>query len=398
MRSSIINLLLFISFSLLAFQPPEQPKSKLVTFAGLHQERETNKKSYLSLLPVDLLKKIHDYLPNNLEEAVHAIRSSYLNNPAKRETFLNDEALNEQLINELTLRFRVDNSDHIADIFNKKAALQLNTPASFTWLRKRIPEDKILGAGMVFEFLEAYLTKLRFNYQQSLQYVKNYLENSERSKVAGNLSGLTLAVVQYLIKHFRESHEHVLIPEIEVLADIATEGAKNWITLILKNHSEYPPENERFLRVLLESQRNQFVQGHYEPVRNAVCLSLSSLLTLALHNNDHERIQFIKNIFESVREPHPSYKTCINERFKWLLNPNSELAVAQLVDAITHKHIDVIRTLLEGPYVNVNACDKQGHNALWYVRNLETDVGTRLAIIGLLQSAGATEEEACVVQ
>jgi hypothetical protein len=395
MRSSIINLLLFISFSLLAFQPPEQPKSQLVTFAELQEEREKNRESYLSLLPNDLLKQIHDYMPNNLEETVHAIRSYYLNNPAKRETFLNDEALNAQLINELTLRFRIDNTEHITRVYNQESALMLNTPASFEWLRKTIPEDRALATTTMYGVIELYLNRIRFNYQQALDYVKHYLENSK--KVAYDLSGLTLDVVPYLIKNFNEPHEHVTIPEIQALADIATYDARNWIRLILEN-STYFHENERLLRVLLKSQKNQFDQGQYEPVRNAVCLSLANLLTRALHNADHQRIAFIKNIFSELRVPHASYKKCIAEHFEWLKDANGKLAVRILINAITAKQVDVIRALTEGRYVNVNACDKFGHNALWYARNLETDAATRLAIIELLQQAGVSEEEKCVIQ
>lgn len=398
MRDSIGYLFLLISFSLLAFQPPEQPKSQLITFADLQQEREKNRESYLSLLTGDLLKQIHDYLPNNLEEAIYAIRSIYLNDPIKREQFLTNETLNAQLINELTLRFRPENTEHMTDFFNKKAALLLNTLPSFAWLRKKIPEDKALGTTMVFGVLEAYLKKLRLNYQHSLDYIKEYLHNSEKSKVAYDISGLTQDTVQYLIKNFKEPHEHVIIPEIKALADLATDPAQNWISLILESQAPYHDENARFLRVLLKSQISLDTQEHYERLRNAVCLSLARLLTFALHNNDHAGIRFIKNVFESVKDLHPSYKSCVNERFAWLLNPSSEQAVAQLMSAMNKKQVDVIRALTEGRYVNVNACDKFGHNALWYARNLETDAATRLAIIELLQTAGATEEEACVVQ
>lgn len=392
-------MLFSISFTMYAFEPPQGPiKPALVDFKDLQKERESNKASYLSLLPSALIEQAYQSLPDNLEELVYAIRSIYLNDPTKRGQFLTNETLNAQLINELTLRFRPDNTEHMTDFFNKKAALLLNTLPSFAWLRKKIPVDKALGTTMVFGVLEAYLKKLRLNYQHSLDYIKEYLHNSEKSKVAYDLSGLTQDTVQYLIKNFGETHEHVIIPEIKALADLATDPALNWIRLILESHAPYHDENARFLRVLLKSQISLNTQEHYERLRNAVCLSLASLLTFALHNNDHERIKFIKNVLESVKDLHPSYKSCVNERFAWLLNPSSEQAVTQLMSAMNKKQVDVIRTLLEGRYVNIHACDQFGHNALWYARNLETDAATRLAIIELLQQAGATEEEACVVQ
>jgi hypothetical protein len=87
-----------------------------------------------------------------------------------------------------------------------------------------------------------------------------------------------------------------------------------------------------------------------------------------------------------------------------LINQNADynLADAQgvtvLMHAIKKGWVRFVRMLLELPDINKNACDKQGHNALWYARNLETDAGTRLAIIELLQHAGATEEGPCVIQ
>lgn len=68
-----------------------------------------------------------------------------------------------------------------------------------------------------------------------------------------------------------------------------------------------------------------------------------------------------------------------------------------LINAVKKGDIGLLRILVNIHGIKVNICQK-GHNALWYARNLETDAATRLAIIELLQSAGATEEGVCVVQ
>ncbi len=72
--------------------------------------------------------------------------------------------------------------------------------------------------------------------------------------------------------------------------------------------------------------------------------------------------------------------------------------VTLLMHAIQKGDISLVRILLDEKDINKNACDKQGHNAFWYARNLETDMATRLAIIQLLQQAGVTEEGTCAIQ
>lgn len=87
-----------------------------------------------------------------------------------------------------------------------------------------------------------------------------------------------------------------------------------------------------------------------------------------------------------------------------LLNQNADYnqvddqGVTLLMHAIKNGWIWLVRLLLDEKDINKDACDKQGHNAFWYARNLETDMATRLAIIQLLQQAGVTEEEACAIQ
>ncbi len=80
------------------------------------------------------------------------------------------------------------------------------------------------------------------------------------------------------------------------------------------------------------------------------------------------------------------------------INGADEEGITILMHAIKNARVDVVRILVEQKNIKIHACDKKGHNALWYARNLETDMATRLAIIELLQQAGATEEEACAVQ
>jgi hypothetical protein len=84
------------------------------------------------------------------------------------------------------------------------------------------------------------------------------------------------------------------------------------------------------------------------------------------------------------------------------LKANYNAADAQgvtiLMHAIKNTRTEMVSILLEQQDINKNACDKQGHNALWYARNLDTDLATRNTIIELLQHAGATEGEACAVQ
>lgn len=79
------------------------------------------------------------------------------------------------------------------------------------------------------------------------------------------------------------------------------------------------------------------------------------------------------------------------------INGSDDEGVTILMHAIKNKHIGVIRVLCEQQSINVNACDQFGHNALWYVTNLETDMATRVMIMQLLQNAGA-KEETCVTQ
>jgi hypothetical protein len=95
----------------------------------------------------------------------------------------------------------------------------------------------------------------------------------------------------------------------------------------------------------------------------------------------------------------PDYKILegLQSFVKDIINQPSQDGLYPLIKAIQSKKPGMVRIVLGVPGMNVNTCQK-GHNALWYVRNLETDAATRLAIIELLQQAGATEEGVCAVQ
>ncbi len=80
------------------------------------------------------------------------------------------------------------------------------------------------------------------------------------------------------------------------------------------------------------------------------------------------------------------------------INATDAQGITLLMRAIDNARVNFVRILLAQKDINKNVCDKQGHNALWHARNLDTDAGTRLAIIELLQQAGATEEDICAIQ
>lgn len=119
-------------------------------------------------------------------------------------------------------------------------------------------------------------------------------------------------------------------------------------------------------------------------------------LSFVFSRQIQQRNQFLLDLVQSP------YANAENIRF--LIEKGADInhvdsdGVTILMHAIQSKNIAIIDALLSYRYLNKNACDQFGHNALWYARNLETDAGTRLAIIELLQQAGTTEEAVCVMQ
>lgn len=392
---------------MIAFQPPQQQRQlspeSMKRFSHIYKQKTQDFPSYLSVLPTELREKVKDYHLNNLYTLIAEVRSEFLNNQELENVFLNNTDFNEDLINEFVSKFLVSNDqdtpdliEHKKTILKRNAGLLLNTPASMQLVKTTIPEGKILSVSAVFQILTAYLNTINVNYKKTLEYIKQYVRTVQLFHITQS-EALVNDIVPYLIDKFRLVSEHT-IPELKVLTDIGTSSAQALIMNILESHSRYRNENARLLGVLLQSQKVLLYLQQYDQVRDAVCISLENILKDALRNNDHERIAFIKGTFLFLKEPHASYKKCIAEKFEWLWYPDSKLAVQTLINAITSKQIDVIRALTEGKYVNVNVCDQFGHNALWYARNLETEAGTRLAIIKLLERAGATEEGACAIQ
>lgn len=111
----------------------------------------------------------------------------------------------------------------------------------------------------------------------------------------------------------------------------------------------------------------------------------------------NKRNQFLSDLVQSPHADATNVALLILKGADY--NQADTQGITLLMHAILRKNIGGIRTLLaQKDTINKNACDKDGHNAFWYVRNLETDAATRLAIIDLLQQAGVTEEATCAIQ
>lgn len=81
------------------------------------------------------------------------------------------------------------------------------------------------------------------------------------------------------------------------------------------------------------------------------------------------------------------------------INGADEQGITILMHAIKSARIDFVRILLEQKDINKNVCDTEGHNALWYAEySHDIPFATRRHIIQLLEQAGVTEGEACVIQ
>jgi hypothetical protein len=498
-------------------QPPQKPadpkKSMQIAPEQLRALADPNSSSYLRLLPAEIVKLVEQYAYNNLAQIIHAIRTAYLKDLLYQMLLLGYPAANKRLVDAFKDKvpsLKLPEDINLTD--EEVVAILLNTPASFDLIKGNVtkfsPHEAAATAispKKIATLFMIYAKQAQLNYQEAAEYARHLLLNMQSIKMWDSRKytkeSFELTVMNFLMAEYAQvlNANPSILPEIQVLVDM---GASNIISRVIS----YGSDTNADWAYLYTQLKNRLG----EKPEIAVCTSLALLLTHALQNKDHLKVETILNsifyiavldqrfadcfagklkeqlgaslvdyLMESDEHSLPFDRSlwphfieilwnhaikssgvtaqkivrlllCFNLNIGWhtpqklsfaypvdamreqaaqlkkifnqflmdvirkgvanennvilLLNHGADYnqvdaqGVTLLMHAIQKSEIGLVRILLEEKDINSKACDKQGRNALWYARNLETDMGTRLAIIELLQAAGVTEEEACVIQ
>lgn len=480
------------------------------------QSKESN---YLKLLPADIVRMVEQYAYNNLAQIIHAIRTSYLKNLLYQILILGNTEANKRLV--AAFKDKVPSIKLPADINltdEEVVAILLNTPASFDLIKGNFQtrghifdsSETTITPGKIATLFMIYAKQAELNYEEAVSYAYQLLQNMENSGLRDlrryEEDGFTLTVMKFLLNEYSQRFtQSPILPEIQVLVDL---GASNNISRLISYGSDVHESEQESSWAYLYAQLKKRL--HTKP-EIAVCNSLSLLLSQALQNNDHQKIETIVNSIFYIKVHDKSFADCFAEKLKgqvgaslvnylmqsdanaapfqsslwpnfigilwnhainspqinaqkltrlllcfdfdihltspaklpfaWpfdalmdqvvqlkkmlnqflldlvqkgLANENNVIlllnhgadynqvdaqGVTLLMHAIQKGEIGLVRILLEEKDINKNACDKQGHNALWYAEySHDIPFATRRHIIQLLQQAGVTEGETCAIQ
>lgn len=506
-------------------KPPQKPVQEVAKKMEIAPEQlralaapQSTISNYLQLLPREIARIVEQYAYNNLAQLIHAIRTSYLKNRLYQVLLLGHPEANKRLVD--AFKDKVPSLKLPEDInltYEEVVAILLNTPVSFHLIKGNfqtrrgavyLDDPMVNSPEKIAKLFMIYARQAQLNYEEAVTYAHQLLQNMEnaglRDFARNTKDGFTLTVMNFLLKEYPEAlnANPSILHEIQILVDL---GASSNISRVISYGSDV---NEDW--GYLYAQLKKFLNARPGNVEIAVCNSLLLLLTHALQNKDHLKIETILKSIFFIPVLDKSFADCFAEKlqgplggslvnylmesdehvlpFKESLMPNfidilwkhainspqittlkimrllfcftfnvgynahiklpfaypvdvlreqpahlkklvtqflldvvqkgltdqnliimllnadadynqvDAQGVTLLMHAIKKGEIGLVRILLDEKDINKHACDKQGHNALWYARNLETDMGTRLAILQLLQAAGVTEEEVCVVQ
>ncbi len=494
-------------------KPADPKKSMQIAPEELRALADKHSNSYLRLLPAEIFTMVEERAYSNLAQIIHAIRTSYLKHQLYKILILGHPGANKRLVDVYKDKVKTLNLPVDINLTDEEVvAILLNTPASFDLIKNNVTKFSphqaaatAISPQKIALLFMIYAKQAQLNYQEAVEYARNLLLNMQSIKMWDSRKytkeSFELMVMNFLMAEYAPvlNANPSILPEIQVLVDL---GASNIISRLISYGSEANAD-WAYLYTQLKNRLG-------EKPEIAVCTSLALLLTHALQNKDHLKVETILNsifyiavldqrfadcfsgklkgelgaslvyyLMESDEHSLPfneslrpqfieilwnhainssgvnaqkivRFLLCFNLNVGWnipqklsfaypvdamreqavqlkkllnqflldvirtgLANENNVIVllnagadynqvdaqgVTLLMHAIQKAEIGLVRILLEEKDINSKVCDKQGHNALWYARNLETDMATRLTILQLLQQAGVTEEEVCVVQ
>jgi hypothetical protein len=443
-------------------QPPQQaqqPEQKMpITPEEFAQEAQRTE-SYLSLLPPDLKKVIaqkaflNDF--ERLDLAIASIKAATAGNPIENNLLMSDSLqsansvriYNQALIDELSQVYHMPATE---------VAFMLDTPASLRIMGQMVKEVKYRG---YFE-RDKEFTSTYHGYEVLLMNIEDYLKPLLKASSQEQKEKNKQIAIKYFNRFINHPHYSYIAKKdtyekypfdqtfyqfVRDLYSIVYDRPN--FTFPDFNHetggvlSEEAEDLNKRLEIALELDKSEQWLSEWTQkfVRERFWSLFAKSLMAHMSNRDDKKVNILINVLVANKtkikddlknflstQPiwgvkTPSYQEFVAalwdyieqtgryellqkireflplDNFGEFINKLNKNGVYPLIDAIKSKNIGLVRTIVEIPGINVNICH-EGHSALWHARNLDTDAGTRLAIIELLQHAGATEGEVCVVQ